>query len=124
MSSLLARRKAMYLTTPSELRKRENRLRPIELSRASWMPTSCSDFTERAYSTAGGERTTAEDRDQVGVDGQGGLDVRRARRKLRSRSRRWLLYPVLAVLPLPRSAAAMRPCGKLWTPTPTRCRVS
>lgn len=48
----------------------------------------------------------------------------RAHRQLRSRSRRWLLYPVIAMLAVARSAAATRPCVKRRMPTPIRCLVS
>ena len=42
--------------------------------------------------------------------------VVRIRRQLRSRIGRWLLYPVVVLLPWPRSAAATRPCGAARSP--------
>ncbi len=48
----------------------------------------------------------------------------RARRQLHSRSRRWLLYPVLAVLAVASVGGGYETVRERRTPTHTRCRVS
>ena len=48
----------------------------------------------------------------------------RARRQLRSRSGRWLLYPVLAVLAACLGRRRLRDRAERATPRPTRCPAS